>query len=96
MGSASTGDSDNIIINYRTTSESDTWLYGNFYVTNNTEYEFGGNEVVYMVLTDRFSDGDTSNNGTEGVEYRPGELKYRQGGDWQGIIDNMDYIKTLA
>lgn len=96
LGSASTGDSDNIIINYRTTSESDTWLYGNFYVTNNTEYEFGGNEVVYMVLTDRFSDGDTSNNGTEGVEYRPGELKYRQGGDWQGIIDNMDYIKNLG
>mgnify|MGYP002773129150 CR=1 FL=1 len=49
-----------------------------------------------MVLTDRFSDGDTSNNGTEGVEYRPGELKYRQGGDWQGIIDNMDYIKNLG
>lgn len=90
------GDIDNLILNYRTTGSSDTWLYGNFYVTANTDYDFGGNEVVYMVLTDRFKDGDSNNNGTSGVEYRPGELRYRQGGDWQGIIDNIDYIKNLG
>lgn len=66
-----------------------------FYVTNNTEYEFGGNEVVYMVLTDRFSDGDTVTM-EQKASVSSGELKYRQGGDWQGIIDNMDYIKNLG
>lgn len=96
LGVTDTGDSDNLILNYRTTGSTDTWLYGNFDVSSSTNYDFGGNEVVYMILTDRFSDGDTSNNGTEGIEYRPGSLKYRQGGDWQGIIDNMDYIKNLG
>lgn len=42
-------------------------------------------DIIYMILTDRFYDSDSSNNGTLGVEYRPGELKYTQGGDWNGI-----------
>ncbi|RUS46702.1 alpha-amylase family glycosyl hydrolase [Cohnella sp. AR92] len=53
-------------------------------------------DIVYMILTDRFYDGDSSNNGTLGNEYRPGQLKYTQGGDWQGIIDKMSYIKDLG
>lgn len=49
-----------------------------------------------MILTDRFYDADDSNNGTEGEEYRPGELKYTQGGDWKGITEKLDYIKNLG
>lgn len=49
-----------------------------------------------MVLTDRFYDGDPSNNGTLGVEYRPGELKYTQGGDWVGLTQKLSYIKDLG
>lgn len=49
-----------------------------------------------MILTDRFDDGDSTNNGTLNTEYRPGELKYTQGGDWQGVIDRMDYIQSLG
>ena len=41
-------------------------------------------------------DSDSSNNGTLGVEYRPGELKYTQGGDWNGITQKLDYIKDLG
>ena len=29
-------------------------------------------DIIYMVLTDRFYDGDSSNNGTLNLEYRPG------------------------
>ena len=54
------------------------------------------NDIIYMILTDRYPDGDPSNNGTLGVEYRPGELKYTQGGDWQGIIDKIPYIADLG
>ena len=54
------------------------------------------NDVIYMVLTDRFYDGDATNNGTLGVEYRPGELKYTQGGDWKGLTKKLDYIKNLG
>jgi glycosidase len=53
-------------------------------------------DIVYMVLTDRFYDGDPTNNGTLGVEYRPGELKYTQGGDWVGLTQKLDYIKDLG
>ena len=47
-------------------------------------------DIIYMILTDRFYDSDSSNNGTLGVEYRPGELKYTQGGDWNGITQKLD------
>lgn len=53
-------------------------------------------DIIYMVLTDRFYDGDSSNNGTYGVEYRPGDLKYTQGGDWVGLTQKLDYIKDLG
>ena len=33
-------------------------------------------DIIYMVLTDRFYDGDSTNNGTLNQEYRPGQLKY--------------------
>ena len=33
-------------------------------------------DTVYMVMTDRFFDGDPSNNGTPGAEYQPGNLHF--------------------
>ena len=53
-------------------------------------------DIIYMILTDRFYDGDPSNNGKKGYEYRPGQLKYTQGGDWKGIRQKLDYIKDLG
>ena len=49
-------------------------------------------EVIYQVLTDRFANGDINND----YKVRPGYLARFQGGDWQGIIDHLDYIKTLG
>ena len=39
------------------------------------------NDTVYMLMTDRFFDGNSSNNGTFNEEYRPGDLHYYQGGE---------------
>ena len=50
------------------------------------------NEIIYQVLTDRFYDGDTSNNLNVDIT-KPGHY---HGGDWQGIIDKMDYLKELG
>ncbi|HHU72769.1 MAG TPA: alpha-amylase, partial [Clostridiales bacterium] len=69
--------------------------YSNAYQVDSTA-DLDENDVIYMILTDRFADGDSTNNGVLGQEYRPGELKYTQGGDWQGIINNIDYIKNLG
>lgn len=57
---------------------------------------FNEDSILYMVLTDRISDGNSSNNNQGFNEYRPGQLKYYQGGDWQGLINKFDYIKNLG
>ena len=53
-------------------------------------------DTVYMVMTDRFFDGDPSNNGTPGAEYQPGNLHFYQGGDWAGLRRKLPYIKELG
>lgn len=53
-------------------------------------------DTVYMLMTDRFFDGNTSNNGTLGEEYRPGNLHYYQGGDWAGLTQKLQYIKDMG
>ena len=49
-------------------------------------------EVIYQVLTDRFANGDVNND----YKVRPGYLARFQGGDWQGIIDHLDYLTTYV
>ena len=49
-------------------------------------------EVIYQLLVDRFADGDLNND----QSVVPGALGLYQGGDWQGIIDHLDYLKTLG
>lgn len=51
---------------------------------------------IYMVVTDRFFDGNPSNNGRLGREFRPGDLHYYQGGDWAGLKEKLSYIKRLG
>ncbi len=53
-------------------------------------------ETIYFVVTDRFSDGDPANNDLYGDEYKPGNLRYYQGGDFKGLIANLDYIKDMG
>ncbi len=49
-------------------------------------------EVIYQIMVDRFGDGDLNND----VNIVPGVLGLYQGGDWQGIIDHLDYLKKLG
>ena len=49
-------------------------------------------EIIYQIVVDRFSDGDPTNN--YGVV--PSDLVRYQGGDWQGIINNIDYLEALG
>lgn len=53
-------------------------------------------ETIYFVVTDRYADGEPANNDIYGDEYRPGDLKYYQGGDFRGLMDNLDHIKDLG
>jgi len=49
-------------------------------------------EAIYMVMTDRFKNGDPSND----LDSIPGKPDWWQGGDLQGVIDELDYIKGLG
>lgn len=49
-------------------------------------------EVIYQLMVDRFANGDINND--RGVV--EGDLGRYQGGDWQGVIDNVDYLVDLG
>lgn len=47
---------------------------------------------IYFALTDRFKDGDSTNN--ENVD--KDHLEAYHGGDFRGMIDNLDYLQELG
>jgi len=49
-------------------------------------------DIIYFVLTDRFEDGDVTNN----MDVNKGDLRRYHGGDLQGIINKMDYLKDIG
>lgn len=60
-----------------------------------------GKDVVYQIITDRFVDGDSSNNIPSGspssiFDGTGADLKLYQGGDWQGIIDKIPYLSNMG
>src|SRR5262245_60445060 len=62
------------------------------YTRLTTQVDDWRDEVIYQLITDRFADGDVNNNWT----VDPSALAKYQGGDWQGIIDRLDYLTTLG
>jgi len=59
---------------------------------NPDKIEDWGGKDIYFVFTDRFSDGDTTNN----INVDKKDLGKFHGGDLQGVIDKLDYIKDLG
>jgi len=56
-------------------------------------------DVIYLITPDRFANGDTSNDKIKGMndkEFDRNSDEARHGGDLQGVIDKLDYIKSLG
>ena len=53
-------------------------------------------QVIYMLFIDRFDDGDPSNNDQGFGEYAPEKPTHFSGGDLQGVINRIDYMKELG
>ena len=53
-------------------------------------------QVIYMLMIDRFNDGDPANNDQGYGEYDPSLASHFSGGDLQGVIDRLDYIRSLG
>lgn len=59
---------------------------------------FSPADVLYLIMLDRFSDGDSSNNDppqSRGIYDRKNKFYYH-GGDLQGVIDRLPYLKELG
>ena len=55
-------------------------------------------DMIYLIMPDRFANGDPSNDSVEGMPDKADRSKPfgRHGGDIQGIIDHLDYISELG
>lgn len=59
---------------------------------------FSPADVMYLIMIDRFSDGDPANNDppqSRGIYDRKHKFYYH-GGDLQGVIDRLPYLKELG
>lgn len=69
--------------------------------TSNSLSPVSSRDVIYQIITDRFYDGDTSNNIPVGFDPTlfdgtGSDLKLYQGGDWAGIIEQIPYLKGMG
>lgn len=53
-------------------------------------------EIIYFALTDRFADGDSSNNDLGDGAYDPKQPHTFHGGDFVGMAQNIGYLKALG
>jgi glycosidase len=59
---------------------------------------FSPDDVIYLIMPDRFADGDTSNDDppqSRGLYDRSNKFYYH-GGDFQGVINHLPYLKDLG
>ncbi|QTA37760.1 alpha-amylase [Thermosipho ferrireducens] len=53
-------------------------------------------KVLYFIMIDRFNDGNVSNNDQGMNEYNPGDGAKYSGGDLEGILQKLEYIKGMG
>jgi glycosidase len=70
-------------------------LAGTAATAQSVSNEFWQAQSIYQIITDRFFDGDPSNNNAEG-NYNPSGPTSVHGGDFKGIEQKLDYIKALG
>lgn len=61
---------------------------------SNTGGAFSSQDMIYFIMTDRFYDGDESNNQFKDVNKN--NPRAYHGGDFKGITEKLDYIKSLG
>lgn len=60
---------------------------------------FNSSDVIYLIVPDRFANGNYSNDVVAGMKENNVDRKFpggRHGGDIRGIINHLDYIKDMG
>lgn len=68
-------------------------------IKRTSSYGLDASDFIYLLMPDRFSNGDTTNDiNTFMLEknYGRDKLAGRHGGDLQGIINHLEYLKNLG
>ncbi|MCK5520021.1 MAG: cyclomaltodextrinase N-terminal domain-containing protein, partial [Candidatus Marinimicrobia bacterium] len=80
---------------------SGTSIKLNYEIKNTIKYnpqEINSSDVMYLLMPDRFADGDTNNNiipeNPDNVDKE--HLWGRHGGDLSGVMSKLDYLKELG
>ncbi|WP_432708599.1 glycoside hydrolase family 13 protein [Pedobacter sp.] len=56
-------------------------------------------DLIYLLMPDRFANGDPKNDVVKGMQetkLNRDSMYYRHGGDIQGVINHLDYLKDLG
>ncbi len=91
----------NIILTADNKSEKIQWPLQIKKAGNGTTYAQGVNssDFMYLLMPDRFSNGNTSNDKIAGLKdqsFNRDSMYHRHGGDLQGVINKLDYLKDLG
>lgn len=66
----------------------------------NSKYRksFDSSDMIYLIMSDRFANGNPNNDSDKSVTEKADRTNPngRHGGDIQGIINNLDYLKNLG
>ena len=57
---------------------------------------FGPDDVIYLIMPDRFADGDPANNFPASGTYDRSQPRAYHGGDLRGIQEHLPYLKDLG
>ncbi len=56
---------------------------------------FSSSDVMYLIMTDRFADGDPANDGPDHAAQLAASRGWH-GGDLRGVADHLDYLQALG
>ena len=56
---------------------------------------FSSKDVMYLIMTDRFADGDSNNDGPDHATQLANPRGWH-GGDLRGVLDHLDYLQQLG
>ena len=64
----------------------------------NREKFLSASDVIYLIMPDRFANGDVSNDDVDSLFEKSNRKSKdgRHGGDLQGVIDNLNYIESMG
>jgi len=66
---------------------------------NNIRKGLNNSDLIYHIMPDRFANGDKTNDSFDNmmqIGINRNKMYFRHGGDIQGIINHLDYIKDLG